>query len=133
MKTLVRNSVFSLAAFVSLAVSSNAFANNYIDPKSKIEVKFIGNLQSQPVFQVNLFNEAADEFFITISDEQGNVLYSDKVKGTNISRKFAINIAEVDDMVLRLDIKSKNTGNKESYNINRTRIYVIESTVTKVN
>src|SRR5687768_12866715 len=117
MKTVLRNSVFALAAVVSLTLSASVKANGGNEPASSIEVKFIGNLQSQPVFQLNLLNEVADEFYISISDEQGNVLYSERVKGTNITKKFAINTDEVGDNVLKLEVRSRNTGKKETYNI----------------
>lgn len=132
MKTALRNSVFAFVTLAGLTMTDGVKANSGIGPKSNIEVRFIGNLQSQPVFQLDLLNEVADEFSITITDVQGNVLYSDKVKGTNITKKFAINTEEVGDNVLRLEIKSKNTGKKESYHINRIQSYTVESTVTKV-
>jgi uncharacterized protein (DUF2249 family) len=130
MKQVLRNSMFTLVALLSLGFSVMANGN---DPESIVEVKFIGNMQSQPVFQMNLLNTTSDEFVITISDLQGNVLYSDRVKGVNISKKFAINTEEVGDNVLRLEVKAKSTGKKESYNINRTQNYVVESVVTRIN
>ncbi len=133
MKPVLRNSIFALAALVAVSFSGSVKANGGNDPEAVFEVKFIGNLQSQPVFQLNLLNQVSDEFYISISDLQGNILYSDRVKGTSITKKFAINTDEVGDNTLRLEVRSKNTGKKEIYDINRTQNYVVESVVTRVN
>jgi hypothetical protein len=133
MKHILRNSVTALVALFVLTFSVNAIANDEINPSSVVNLKFIGNHQSNPVFELNMLNEAGDEFTITISDLEGNVLYSDRVKGTNISRKFAINTDEIGDNTLRIDVRSRNSNKKETYNISRTQTYVMEASVTRVN
>jgi hypothetical protein len=133
MKYSVKNTLTALFTLLVLTSSVSVMANDKIVPSSVVELKFIGNLENQPVFQLNLLNKEADEFYISISDLEGNVLYSDKVKGINITRKFAINTEEVGDRALRLTVYSKNNNNKESYEISRTQNYVLEASVTRVN
>ncbi len=133
MKHLLRTSVIALFTLFVLAFSVNVKANGGINPASVVELKFIGNFQDQPVFQLNLLNKESDEFYISISDLQGNILYSDRVKGINITKKFAINTDEIGDDAIRLTVTSKNKNTKESYDIKRTQSYVLESSVTRVN
>lgn len=56
------------------------------------ELKFVGKIKDQPVFQLNLHNKDAGEYFINIKDENYNVLYSERVKGTEISRNYQLDI-----------------------------------------
>ncbi|WP_315820997.1 hypothetical protein [Paraflavitalea speifideaquila] len=110
MKIKMRNFGMMLMAVIALtlAFSNNTLANGEKNPKSSsIELKFIGEYESQPVFQLNLNNVEEDEFSITFRDEFGNVLYSGKVKGSNISKKFMLNTEEIGDHVLHVEVKAK--------------------------
>lgn len=122
----------ALTAF-TLAFATTTLAN---EEKAKvaaaIELKFIGHYENQPVFQLNLTNKEEDEFIITFRDDFGNVLYSSKVKGTNISKKFMLNIEEIGDNVLNVEVRSKKNNQSEVYKINRNRSYVEETVVSKV-
>lgn len=135
MKSIMRNygiMAIALVAF-TLAFSTTTLANNEKEKvASAIELKFIGHYENQPVFQLNLNNKEADEFTITFRDEYGNVLYSGKVKGSNISKKFMLNIEEIGDNVLSVEVKAKKNNQAEVYQINRNRSYVEETVVSKI-
>jgi hypothetical protein len=60
------------------------------------------------------------------------VLYSGKVKGSNISKKFMLNTEEIGDNVLNVEVKAKKNDKAEVYQINRNRSYVDETVVNKV-
>src|SRR5687767_290605 len=117
----------------TLTFSTTTLANGEKNPKSSsIELKFIGHYENQPVFQLNLNNIEEDEFSITFRDDYGNVLYSGKVKGSNISKKFMLNTEEIGDNVLSVEVKAKKNDKAEVYQINRSRSYTEETVVNKV-
>lgn len=135
MKNKMRNFGMMLMAVVALtfAFSTTTLANGEKTPKSSsIELKFIGHYENQPVFQLDLNNTEEDEFSITFRDDFGNVLYSGKVKGSNISKKFMLNTEEIGDNVLSVEVKAKKNDKAEVYKINRNRSYVEETVVNKV-
>lgn len=135
MKIKMRNYGMMLMAVLAftLAFSTTTLANGEKNPKSStIELKFIGHYENQPVFQLNLNNIEEDEFSITFRDDYGNVLYSGKVKGSNISKKFMLNTEEIGDNVLSVEVKAKKNDKAEVYQINRNRSYVEETVVNKV-
>jgi hypothetical protein len=135
MKIKMRNFGMMLMAVIALtlAFSNTTLANGEKNPKSSsIELKFIGEYESQPVFQLNLNNVEEDEFSITFRDEFGNVLYTGKVKGSNISKKFMLNTEEIGDHVLVVEVRAKKSDKAEVYQINRNRSYVEETVVNKV-
>ncbi|WP_315821011.1 hypothetical protein [Paraflavitalea speifideaquila] len=135
MKSIMRNygiMAIALVAF-SLSFSTSTLANNEKEKiASVIELKFIGHFENQPVFQLNLNNKEEDEFTITFRDDFGNVLYSGKVKGTSISKKFMLNLEEIGDNVLSVEVKAKKNNQSEVYKINRSRSYVEETVVSKI-
>jgi hypothetical protein len=135
MKIKMRNFGMMLMAVVALtlAFSTTTLANGEKNPKnSTIELKFIGHYENQPVFLLNLNNAEEDEFSITFRDDYVNVLYSGKVKGSNISKKFMLNTEEIGDNVLNVEVKAKKNDKAEIYQINRNRSYVDETVVNKV-
>src|SRR5262245_38107608 len=117
---------------MSLSFSTVTLANDEEGRNNVTELRFIGNLENQPVFQLSLNGSEEDEYTITFRDENGNVLYSDKVKGSNISRKFMLKAEEVGDSNVSVVVRSKKTGKTEVYNINRSHSYVEETVVNKL-
>jgi hypothetical protein len=133
MKTLKNYGIMAIALVAfTLAFSTTTLANDEGGNKNVTELKFIGNLENQPVFQLSLNGAEEDEYSITFRDEYGNVLYSDKVKGDNITKKFLLKAEEIGDATVNVVVKAKKTGKVEVYNINRSHSYVEETVVAKV-
>lgn len=132
----MNNVVKTFLTFVTvLVLSTVAFANGEKAPKNttnNIEVKHIGNYENQPIFQLNLTTAEADEFTITLRDSDGNVLYSDKEKGTSITRKFLLTTQEIGDNIVTIEVKSKKSPKAEVYTINRKQNLIEEMFVTKI-
>ena len=117
---------------VTLGFSTVTLANDEGKTKNITELKFIGNMENQPVFQLNLTNTEEDEFTVTFRDEAGNILYTDKFKGANINKKFMLKSEEFGDAALHVIVKSKKNGSTDLYTINRSHSYVEETVVNKV-
>src|SRR5437016_1489199 len=136
MKKVMRNygiMVMALLAF-TLAFSTVTIANDE-DGKNPhtSELKFIGNLENHPVFQLTLNNKEDDEFTISFRDEYGNILYSDKLKGANINKKYMLKAEDLNDAALNVVVKLKNGNKTEIYSISRSSSYVAETVVNKLN
>ena len=123
----------ALFAALTVASTSNVMANNGdVKAKSGIDLKFIGNVESQPVFQLNVNNTEEDEYVVTFRDEQNNVLYSGKLKGINITKNFQLSTDEVNDNTMSVEVRSKKTNKSEVYKINRTQSFTEEIVVNKI-
>lgn len=133
MKKAMRNfGIFSIALLAfTLAFSTVTLANDE-KPAPVTELKFIGNLEDQPVFQLNLNNTIEDEFTVTFRDENGNILYTDKFKGANITKKFMLKSEELGDATLNVVVRGKKNNTTEVYSINKSHSYVEETVVNKV-
>jgi hypothetical protein len=134
MKKAMRNyGIFTIALLaLTFAFSTVTLANNE-GPKNHVtELKFIGNLENHPVFQLNLTNTEEDEFTVTFRDEYGNLIYTDKFKGANVTKKFLLKSEDLADANLHVLVRSKKGNATEVYTINRSHSYVEETVVNKV-
>jgi hypothetical protein len=120
-----------VALAFTLAFSAPALANDGDKGEKATELRFIGNMENQPVFELNLANKVEDEYTVIFRDEFGNVLYSDKFKGTGITKKFMLKSDDFGDAALNVVVRSKK-GATEVYTINRNHTYVAETTINKV-
>jgi DNA-directed RNA polymerase alpha subunit len=120
-----------LLAF-SLTFSTVSMANDEGKGKHTAELKVIGKVENHPVFQLDLNNAEEDEFTVTFRDEVGNVLFTDKFEGVNISKKFLLKTEDFGDASLNVVVKAKKTGISEVYTINRSTSYVEETVVNKI-
>jgi hypothetical protein len=137
MKTELRN--FSKLAIVALALTlaftTTVLANGGEKEKpATTEFKFIGNIDNQPVFELNIIS-VDDEYTVTFRDEAGNVLYSGAFKGAvGLTKKFLLKSSDISDVDENLSvvIKSKKTGAYEAYTINRKHTFLEETVINKV-
>ena len=91
-QTIKATKMITLGLFTlcTLGFTNATFAGAKTDTPA--ELKFIGKIKNQPVFELNLNNDASDEYYINIKDANYNVLYSEKIKGENLSRKYQLDV-----------------------------------------
>ena len=121
-----------VALAFTLAFTTPTMANDGEKGDHKTELKFIGNMENQPVFELNLANKIEDEYTVIFRDQNGNILYNDKFKGAGLTKKFLLKSDEFGDEVLNVIVKSKLGNTTEVYTINRSHSYVEETQVNKV-
>jgi hypothetical protein len=123
--------VIAVIALV-MSISTSALAHDgEKGGKNNSELKFIGNLENQPVFELSLGNKIEDEYTVVFRDEYGNVLYSEKFKGAGLNKKFMLTSDDLIDTALNVTVKSK-SGSTDVYTINRSHSYVEETQVSKI-
>jgi hypothetical protein len=109
-----------------------ALANDEKKP-IPVELKFIGNIENKPVFQLTFSNPAETEFTVVVRDEFGNVLYKDVVKGEKISKRFLLNIEELGDAPIQFEITGKKTDRTVIYEVNKKARLVEDVVVSRKN
>ena len=123
-----------LALLVAFTVSltAPAMANDETKSIPGLELKFIGNKDNQPVFQLILANPDKEEYVITIKDNSGYVLYADTDKSENISKRFILQTETLESKPVILEVRSKKTNKVQAYEIGRTQKVVTETVVNKI-
>jgi hypothetical protein len=118
----------ALLALGTIGSSTTALAGK--TPNEPIELKYIGKTENQPVFQLNLNNPETSEYFISIKDEDGKVLYSEKVKGENVKRTYRLDINEFDvsspEFGITVEITTAKTHKTEVFHVKSTT-HVVEN------
>ncbi len=87
--------IIAVMAFFSTSFSTPLSAMDKKSDPPVIELKYPGFLDKNPVFEIILNNVKADNYYITIRGESGTTLYSEKISGKNISRKYSIDTEEI--------------------------------------
>ena len=116
-KVMNRNKaiVIAFAALLSMAFTNpvNATEKN---GEPGVEIKYIGFLQKNPVFEINISKPESENFVITIRDRSGMVLFSEKLSGKSISRKYRIDTEEeIEEGGLRFEVRSVKNKTTEVY------------------
>jgi len=138
MKRVMKNySTLAIALIVALTLNSvTALANDETKKDDKsipgLEFRYIGSKENQPVFLLNVENAEEDEYTITFRDKDGHVLYSDRLKGSNITKRFMLNTNEIGTNELRVEIRSKKNNLEQLYKIGTTQSLVTETVINKI-
>lgn len=130
MKTLLINTRILAIAFAS--VFAVAFTSPVLaaekDP-APVELKYLGQLRNQPLFELTFNNEENTEFLVVIRDEFRNVLYKETVKAGVTSRKYALNTDDLGDISIQFEITGKQTDKTIVYEVNKNSRFVEDMTV----
>lgn len=135
MKRVFRNNRLIAIAFFtvfSIAAAPAVMANEG-KPVLPVELKFLGYIQKQPLFQLNFHGAAGEnQFRIKIVDEYGNSLFSENIKGETFSKKFLLNNEENSDEVVRFEVTDVKTKKTFVFEVGRTSHSVEEIVITPV-
>ncbi len=108
-----------LLTMCNMGLSKATFAE--LKPGDPVEIKCIGKNKSNPIFQLNLNNKDAEQYFISIKDENCKVLFSEKIKGVNLTRNYQLDMDEASSNKqqygLRIEVTSAKTSKTETYNL----------------
>jgi hypothetical protein len=118
----------ALLALGTIGTSTAALAEK--TPNEPIELKYMGKTENQPVFQLNLNSTKDSEYFISIKDESGKVLYSEKVKGENVTRNYRFDVNEFDlsspDFGITVEVTTAKTHKTQVFHVKSTT-HVVEN------
>ena len=125
--------IVALMAILSTSFSNPAAAMDKKSDPPGVEIKYLGFLSNNPVFEISTNNVVTDNFIVTIRDQAGTVLYSEKISGRNLTRKYRIDTEEeIADGGLRFEVKSVNTKKTEVYIVGVTENITREMGIVKI-
>ena len=137
MKKIFSNTRFIAIAFMTVftvAAAPMAMANDSsrINKTIPVELKLVGNVNDQPIFQLSYTGTEQDEFTIVLRDEDGNALYRENIKGEGFTKKFLLNKEEIGDGTLRFEVSSKKFDKVAIYEVNRSTRQVEDMVINKL-
>ena len=108
--------IIAVMAFISTSFSNPVSAMDKKSDPPGVEIKYLGFLDKNPVFEIVFTNVQVDNYYVTIKGESGNTLYSEKISGKNISRRYRIDTEEeISEGGLRFEIRTGTTNKTEVY------------------
>lgn len=126
MNTKIKNAAIGLIALFAVTTAYPAMANsNYNIPAA--EMKMVGLQGNQPLFQLSINNSNYEEVVIVVKDESGYVLYRETLKGANLTRTFQLNTEDLEGTNLRIEVLSRNTSNRSTFDIIDNATVVLRS------
>lgn len=131
MKTVI--STFSRIAIVMVAVFTMSFSQPTGTPgktENPAELTYLGSINNQPQFQLSLNNTESDEFVITIRNKAGEVIYKERIKGANLSRKYRLNTEEPNSSGVTFEVVSKKNKTRVAYTVNETSRIIQDVSIT---
>ena len=125
--------IIAMMALISTSFSNPLSAMDKKTDPPGVEIKYLGFLDKNPVFEIIFNNGQVDNYFITIRDEAGTTLHSEKISGKSISRRYRINTEEViPEGGLRFEIRVGSTNKTEVYVAGITESVTREMAVNKI-
>ena len=125
--------IFGLMAIISTSFSNPVSAMDKKSDPPGVEIRYLGFVNKNPVFEITTSNVQADNFFITIRDEAGTVLFSEKLSGKKLSRRYRIDTEEeIADGGLRFEVRSVKSKKTEVYIVGISENITREMAVTKI-
>lgn len=118
-KILSNNRLIAIAFLTVFSLSAGSAKAGEKNPQVPVELKYSGLVKNLPVFELS-FNGNTDQnnFTIIISDEIGNSIYRENIKGEVFTKKFAINTEELGDTNLKFEIYCNRTKTSVVFNVN---------------
>ena len=125
--------IFGLMVMISTAFSNPVSAMDKKSDPPGVEIRYLGFVNKNPVFEITTTNVQADNFFITIRDEAGTVLFSEKLSGKQLSRRYRIDTEEeITNGGLRFEVRSVKSKKTEVYIAGVSENITREMAVTKI-
>lgn len=103
--------------------------------ESPVELRFIGKYSNGPLFLLNVNTPETGEFVIRIKDGDGIILYTEKLNGKNISRKYKVAVETPDlyeSFNVRFEITSTKTNETFVYNVTNSSHFVDDIMVARL-
>jgi hypothetical protein len=125
--------IIAMMAFISTSFSNPVSAMDKKSDPPGVEIKYLGFQDKNPVFEILTNNLQADNFLITIRDKEGTILFSEKLSGKNLSRKYRIDTEEeIAKGGLRFEVRSVNSNKTEVYIAGVSENITREMAITKI-
>jgi hypothetical protein len=119
-------------AFAALTISTTANAASKEPDSSKpVSIQYLGTVNGQPLFQVDIKNEMGEALTVSLSDFNGEKLYSENVNETSFSKRIRLATTET-EISLSLYVYSAKTKKTQVYEINKVTRQTDDMVVNQV-
>lgn len=119
--------LFATAFFLS-ALPVVVSAQDSPNSEPIVTVKAATPINGSPVFEVSVEKETKSFFDLNISDEEGIILYTERIKVPSYSKRFKIEIPDLKNIKLVVTLENE----KHTFFLNRKLSFVQEESLSKL-
>jgi len=138
MKKIILNNRTIAVALLTLFTLAISPVVNATEKKPVIaaEIKFLGKVQNNPVFELTVPGAGVqEEYVVSVRDENGNVLHVETIKAAGFTKKFMLSLDENNDGTnysIQFVISTRSNKKTAMYTVNNNTRNVEEVVVTKL-
>lgn len=122
----------AVCALLVINFPSTAHAQQFSATGNNPEIKYLGTVQDKLVFQIDLKSNSAESLFVSIKDDDGVVLFTERVRDNQFSRKFAFDKEEFSGQKLSFVIHDANDNTSQAFQVARSMRVVEDVVITKL-
>ena len=119
-----------LAGFLLVGLAADASAQTSKKPSA--DINYIGSLDGQPVFKVDLDNKEGSTYNLRIKDGYGATLYSQKITGKQFSKKFRFDRQGEENLKLVFILSGDKEEEAQEFRVNTLTEILNNVVVTKL-
>ena len=136
MKTVMNNfkiMVIAMTAVFTLSFSSVTLAGKDSTDNANPEFQFVGKVENLPVFRLVLNSQNTTYYQVTVKVDNGEVLFTERLKGSNISRMYKLDTDNTDLISgTTFEVTNKTTNQTTVYKINNLTRTIDNVTIAKL-
>jgi hypothetical protein len=138
MKKIIMNNRFIAIALLTLFTTAFSPVVNANEKKPALpaEIKFVGKVQNNPVFELSVPGAGVqEEYTVSVRDEHGNVLHVETIKAAGFTKKFMLSLEDNNDELnysIQFVISTKNNKKSALYTVNNNTRNIEEVVVTRL-
>lgn len=117
-----------LVSSLPLAAGAQQFAFERKNP----EIKYLGTVEDKMIFQIDLKNESDKNQYVSIKDEEGNILFTEKIRDNEFSRKFGFDKNEFEGKNVSFVIHSGKDVMSQTFQVSRNLRMVEDVVITRL-
>ena len=125
--TSVRNIFLAAILMLGIVPAVKAQDSNKANA-SVVEIRYLGSVDNQPIFQVAFDNEKQENVHVSITDENGIELFGGKFKEKRFSKKFRFEKLDTDPFKLKFTLTSDNEKLSQVFEVN-TKVWTVQDVV----
>lgn len=124
--------IMVVCAFLATSFPSAANDRPFSTGGSNPEIRYLGTVEDKLVFQVDLKSTSNTPLFVSIKDDEGVVLFTERVRENEFSRKFAFSKEEFYGQKLSFVIHDANNNTSQAFQVARSMRLVEDVVITKL-
>ena len=134
MKAIINAKSITAALIIILIMGFTGPAVSQDKSATPVELQYMGKYSSGPLFHLKLNNSDTGEFVIRVKDGDGNLLFSETLKGNNLTRNYGIDVSEDDLYSFKAQFEVTNVKTKETsvYKVSNNNRVISDIIVAKL-